>query len=102
MDIRKVLGNNQDKEFVKRILNPEKYPVLKNPDGSESTHSMAWGQVGNRFIVFPTVFQEGKKMKRYKPDDAFKRALDSGEAIFFDTPEEAADFSKNYKTIWTE
>ena len=43
-------------EFIDRINNPDKYPVLWNDDGSYSTHQMAAevDENGNWF-VFPTI-----------------------------------------------
>ena len=43
-------------EFIDRINNPDKYPVLWNKDGSYSTHQMAAevDEKGNWF-VFPTI-----------------------------------------------
>ena len=43
-------------EFIDRINNPDKYPVLWNEDGSYSTHRMAAevDENGNWF-VFPTI-----------------------------------------------
>ena len=34
----KPLADNRHLDFVDRVLRPEKYPVINNPDGSYSTH----------------------------------------------------------------
>jgi len=43
-------------EFVDRINNPEKYPFIRNKDGSISTHRMAAevDEKGN-WYAFPTI-----------------------------------------------
>ena len=99
--IKEVLDGNKDKPFVKRILDPIKYPVLKNPDGTVSTHSMAWGDEGGRYFVYPTVVQgPDGKLLRLPDDAAWRRAKIQGDRIEFKTPEDADDFSKNYKMLW--
>lgn len=45
-------------EFVDRIKNPDKYPNIKNKDGSFSTHKMAAEVDDNgNWYVFPTIVQ---------------------------------------------
>jgi len=98
-----VLHNNRDKNFVQRALHPEQFPVLDNPDGSESTHSMAWGTgEGKQAFVYPTVIQmqPGNWLQRLDDMKAWEYAKRSGEFIEFDDAVKAADFSKNYKKIW--
>ena len=98
-----VLTQNLGKNFVQRILNVENSPVLKNKDGSFSTHSMAWGEKGDKFIVFPTVVpKEGGELQRLPSKKAFKHTQETGDFIEFDTAEDAAWFSKNYKKIWEQ
>jgi len=95
-----ILSANKDKGFIKRVLNPEKYPTLDNKDGTHSTHSMAWGETNGKYVVFPTVLYNGKKLTRYDPSDAWKRVYETGNFIEFDTPEEAEYFSREYKQYW--
>lgn len=95
-----ILSNNADKDFVRRIILPDHYPKLKNKDGTYSTHSMTWGQFGDKYRVFPTVSFDGDKLKRFKPRDAWKKAEETGDFIEFDTAEEADQFSKEYKKYW--
>ena len=107
-DVPSILEKNADKNFVKRILEPDKYPKLsrgKDAEGNEvhSTHSMAWSsnEEGTKHYVYPTVVQrEGQEeledLGEYSPD--YARA--TGEFIEFDSAEEADDFSKNYKKVW--
>ena len=97
-----VLDNNREKNFVQRILYPENYPTLPIGKGKFATHLMSWGESNNKYYVFPTVIYERDKLKQYKPDAAFKRALDSGEYIEFPSSDEADQFTKQYKLIWNE
>lgn len=64
-------------EFIDRINNPEKYPVIKNKDGSISTHRMAAevDEKGNWF-VFPTIVM-----------------LPSGELYEFKDSQQAMDYN---------
>lgn len=99
--IKKILENNKDKGFVKRILSPKDYPVLDNKDGSTSTHSMSWSEVDGKYIVFPTVLYNDKgQLNRFDPNIALELSLDSGNFIEFDAPEKADFFSKEYKQAW--
>ena len=101
MDIYKILNDNKDKSFVKRILNRKAYPVLKNPDGSVLTHSMAWGEFDGKYYVFPTVLQtKDGSLQCYSNDEAWKHTQATGNFIVFDSPDEAAWFSEHYKDIW--
>ena len=61
-------------EFVDRINNPDKYPVLWNEDGSYSTHRMAaeMDENGNWF-VFPTIVR--------LPTGELYQFQDSGQAM---------------------
>lgn len=95
-----VLQANNNKSFVKRILERELYPTIKNSDGSHSTHKMAWGEVDGKYVMFPTILFNGKKLREYKPKEALKKAMKTNNFIEFDSPEKAEWFSKNYKLIW--
>lgn len=105
-EITKILIDNKDKLFVKRITRKDKYPVLDNKDGSVSTHSMAWSTVddagGQKHVVYPTVLYNANdvSLKRVSDTKAFDIAIKSGNYITFDSPEKADWFSKNYKKIW--
>ena len=96
----KILMENSDKPWVQRILNYKEgeSPVLQNEDGTVSTHSMAWGQVDDKYIVYPTVLmgREGK-LQRLSDGDAIKNARETGNFIPFDSEREADWFSRKYK-----
>jgi len=98
--LMQILQDNADRSFVKRILYRDKYPVLENPDGSVSTHSMSWGEVDGRYVAYPTVMTTKDGLRRFGADEAWGHAMRSNNYIEFATPEEADWFSKNYKRVW--
>lgn len=91
---------NSDKEFVQRILSPSEYPTLDNGDGSYSTHSMAWSDIDDGHIVYPTVVFKKGKLVRLDDDAAVDHALKTGKYIKFAKPEDADAFSQDYKKFW--
>jgi hypothetical protein len=98
--LKNVLNENQGKNFVRRILNPEAYPVMDLVKGEIATHQMEYSEAGpNKFIVYPRIAYENKELKNYG-DDAFDRALKSKDYISFDNEADAEYFSKNYKEYW--
>ena len=99
-EVMKILIKHQDKDFVRRILDKDNSPVLKNKDNTISTHSMAWGESDGRYFVYPTVQREGDKLKRYDDKEAWNRAMDQKEYIEVSSPEEADWLSKKYKAVW--
>jgi hypothetical protein len=90
------LRANQGKDFVNRILWPDKYPVQQNEDGSYSTHRMASAEVGGKNIVFPTLFYNRDQNQLYEAPDPVKEAMTRGDYIEFKSPEEADAFASNH------
>ena len=99
-EISQILEANKNKNFVDRILNRDKYPTLDLGEGQTASHLMSWGQIGDKYRVFPTVIYENNRLNRYSPDEAWSKASESSEFIDFSSPEEADWFSKNYKKYW--
>lgn len=101
-EIQSILNANQDKEFVRRIIRPEQYPELNLGNGNHATHKMAYARVGDKYIVFPTVFYNPNSRNLYElpPIKAIQKAMGAGEVIPFSTEGEAEWFSKNYKKVW--
>jgi hypothetical protein len=97
LKILEILEKNKELEFVQRILNADDYPSLPNRDGSESTHSMAWGELDGRFLVYPTVIYQEDELMRLGPDTALGHAMRSGDFIEFESETEAQEFSSQYK-----
>lgn len=102
-DVMRILRQNADKSFVKRILNPQDYPQLDLGNGQVATHKMAWGEMdtpkGKKYVVYPTVLYDGKNLVDYG-DRAFDIVMKSGNYIEFDDPQQADWFSQRYKAAW--
>jgi len=98
--IMDILNTNSDKEFVKRIINPNSIDPLDNKDGSISTHSMAYAGVDDGAIVYPTVVNMGGKLVRLSDQEALDYAKKTKEAIMFNDEKNADWFSRNYKKVW--
>ena len=96
-----IIEENKNVPFVDRIRNKDKYPSLKEK-GYDVTHKMAWGQIGNRYIVFPTVeIVDDKLVDLDKLGiNPAEYALINKNYIEFDNPDDADWFSKNYKKYW--
>lgn len=94
-----VLLRNKNKTFVKRILEPNKFPRLPQKDGSVATHKMADSEVNGKYIVYPTVLYDGEKLIDYG-DSAINHVLESGNYIEFPSAESASFFAKRYKGAW--
>lgn len=97
-----IIQKNKKTPFVNRLINRQDYPVIGNPDGTYSTHRMSWGQVGNKYWVFPMIEMVGDELVdlRQSGIDPFEHARQNQNYIEFNTPEEADFFSKNYKKYW--
>ena len=88
-----ILKTNKDKNFVDRLFNPDKYPDIKNPDGTYSTMKMR----SSDNIAYPTIVynEKTKKLKELSPKEAYAYAISTGEYIEFPSEEEANDFAAN-------
>jgi len=99
-----ILQENKRKNFVKRILKPEKYPQIMLEDGAPASHMMAYGEADGKYYVYPTIIQAKgqKELKQLSNDDAWLYAQETGEFIEFDNEEDAAWFSgdNGYKIYW--
>lgn len=93
-----ILKTNASKTFVQRILRPNDFPTLPHANGI-ATHRMAWGESDGKYVAFPTVLYDGKQLVDYG-DRAFPQAMQSGNFIEFDSPEEAEWFTTRYKEAW--
>jgi len=101
---QEIIEANKEKQFIQRAIDigegSENFPRVYNLDGSISTHSMASGEAEGKYYAYPTVMEnEQGELQRYE-EDAFRRAIDKGDFIPFETEEEADWFSRNYKAGW--
>jgi len=95
-----ILKKNQDKLFVKRILQPDKYQSLDLGNGQTASHLMAYGEADGKYFVFPTVMMDNGKLKQFDTNEAWKRAHKTNNVIIFESETEASWFSKEYKRYW--
>ena len=99
-EVQGILKKNRKLNFVQRIEKPVQ--SIKNPDGSVSTHSMAWGETNTGGVAFPTVIKDKRTNRLYRLSSkaAAKYARTTGENIQFKTAKEAKEFSTDYKKVW--
>lgn len=89
-------------EFVDRINNPEKYPFIRNKDGSISTHRMAAevDEKGN-WYAFPTIVMlpSGELYQFEDNNQAMNYALRTGNFLPMKDKDEAIKYAEGgYKT----
>jgi len=89
-------------EFVDRINNPEKYPFIRNKDGSISTHRMAAevDEKGN-WYAFPTIVMlpSGELYQFEDNNQAMNYALRTGNFLPMKSKDEAIKYAEGgYKT----
>jgi len=95
-----ILNANQNKQFVRRILYPKDYPAMQWSDKDVATHRMAWGELSpGRYAVFPTIVYD-KGTLSDMGEKSFRHAIETGQYVEFDNPEQASDFSEHYKKYW--
>jgi hypothetical protein len=72
---------------------------IKRDDGKYSTHSMEVSEFDGKSYAYPTVFRnpDGTYQERGDALEAFTMAKELGEAIPFNTSEDALKFTENYK-----
>jgi hypothetical protein len=102
--VLKILQENKRKNFVRRILKPDKYPSVTLEDGAPASHMMAYGEWDGKYYVYPTIIQAkgSDELTVLSEEDAQLYAQETGEYIEFDNEEDAAWFSgdEGYKTYW--
>jgi len=100
-DLIRVLMENKDVPFVRRINDRYVHPVLDNQDGTISTHSMADSESDGRHYAYPTVVSDNNHgLKRLADSMAFENAMNSGNYIEFPNAQDANWFARNYKQAW--
>ena len=94
---------NPNVPMLQRWRDQSQYAPIKNPDGSYSTHRMSYAEVGDGYVVYPTIQPDGGVLKQYNDDDdwqALDRALQSGDFVKFDNEDDARWFAAGgYKNI---
>lgn len=99
-----IVNQNRDKNFIQRMLTPDTSPVLQDyaGPGTVGTHLISSAGIDGRNILYPEIVQRpgSNNLERLSRQDALRYALQSGEHIAFDSPEEAEWFGQNYKRLW--
>lgn len=96
-----LLLTNKNMPMIKRVLNPEfnkGKEVFIGDSKDPSTHFMEYSSGDGAFWVYPRVQLQKDGTLKDEGDNAYNKARDNGNAIKFDTEEEAKEFSWNYKT----
>lgn len=93
------VNSTSNAEFVKRLLD-ERRRVLRNPDGTVSTHELGYVDDGNgNAVVFPSVQSSGDTLKRFDYPESYERAVERGDTVHMSVPD-AELFTKNYKDYY--
>lgn len=103
--IDSVLASNMDKNFVRRIAEPEGTPALPMPEDDRGgrmgwgSHLMSSGANDQGGIVYPGIIQrdENSPLERLSQQDARNYARDTKQYIQFPTDQDALWFGQNYK-----
>lgn len=100
--VQGILKENEELDFVQRILHPENYGSIAISKGMTATHLMSYAEGDGRFYVYPEVVNDNGTLRVLDEDkrEAWDYAMETGEYITFDTEEEAAWFSGRYKVVW--
>jgi hypothetical protein len=97
----KILEKYENLDFVKRILYPEKYPVITSDmdkrlkKGQIATHQMSWSQnhpdpdKATEFYVYPNIVNNEGNLDWLDGPDADEYSRNTGERIVFDNREDA-------------
>lgn len=104
--VKRILAQNTEKDFVRRILNPLDSPQIDLGGGSYATHKMAWAEAtkpdgGSVYRVYPTILRDGNELRDYG-NEAYEESMRRGEYIEFTNANDADWFSKNYKKMWAD
>lgn len=97
--ISAILEQNKDKNFVQRILNPNRKSINLGK-GQYGTHLMSYSKAGDQYIAYPSIIEKDGELQELSPDEAYKHAIQTREFISFNNSKEAEIFSKQYKDIW--
>jgi len=101
-ELLKILFDNKDKNFVRRIIEPENYPTLDLGNGSYATHLMSYvtDSDGNAYVYPNVIYDKDANKLINLGDKAWDYAKKNGEFIRFNDRKKADWFSKKYKSVW--
>lgn len=93
------ITSTSNADFVKRLLD-EKRKVLKNNDGTVSTHELGYVDDGNgNAIVFPDVQSQGDSLARFPFPQSLERAIQNRDTVQMSVPD-AELFTTEYKSAY--
>lgn len=98
--IKNTIEQNKDKNFVDRIINADKYPVLEMGGGNYGTHRMSYASLGDKYIAYPEIIYDQGEMKKLGRREALDYAVKNKQYIQFDNSTDAELFGQNYKSYW--
>lgn len=86
---------NRDLPWIKRVLEGSELK-LDAGNGMDKTHRLGYAGVDDGYIVYPTIIQEGDKLKEFQTDDeAIDYAFANKTGMFVPSRELAEYYSKN-------
>lgn len=92
-------ANNQKPPFIQRILNNDERTI---PIGdSYGTHLLGYGEIDGKTIVFPEIQDINGNLQRLEFPKSIRTAYANGDYLEM-TPEEAENFTKNYKKYYPD
>lgn len=93
------VNSTSNAEFVKRLLD-ERRRILRNTDGTVSTHELAYVTDDNgNAVVYPEVQSSMYGLMRYPSVNAYERAVERGDTLQMSAPD-AELFTRNYKDYY--
>lgn len=92
------INTTSNANFVKRLQDPNR-EYIKNPDGTISTHRMAYVTTDEDAIVYPEVQEINGRLIRVAPEEAFKSAVAQGDTLHMSVPQ-AEWFTAHYKDYY--
>lgn len=78
---KKLLLQNKDKEFVKRIFDPNTMTPANLGGGDFGTHLMEYASDDQGHLVYPRIVNINGKLTQLSSDDAYNHAIKTGEFI---------------------
>lgn len=92
------INTTSNANFVKRLQDPNR-KYIKNPDGTISTHRMAYVTTDEDAIVYPEVQEINGRLMRVAPEEAFESAVAQGDTLHMSVPQ-AEWFTTHYKDYY--
>lgn len=98
-DLVRRINETSKADFVRRLLD-ENRKVIKNPDGTVSTHELGYVDDGKgNAVVFPDIQTDGDSLKRFPFPQSYQRAVERGDTLNMSTSN-AKLFTENYKNYY--